>query len=151
MRLLFYFVVFAFYCSNLLGQSRKPLDHQLYDRWESIQGVQISRNGKWIAYEVNPQEGDGRLVIQSSDGLFTKEIHRGYAAAFTSDHKWLLCRIRPFFKETREAKIKKKKTEDMPKDSLALIQLGTDSIRSFPRLNSFQLADSTGQWLAWHS
>ena len=50
-----------------MAQSKKPLDHSVYDKWQSIQSPQISNDGKWVLYMVNPQEGDGELIIQSTD------------------------------------------------------------------------------------
>ena len=45
---------------------KKPLDHDVYDGWQAVSGVTLSRSGKVIAYAVNAQEGDGRLYIRVS-------------------------------------------------------------------------------------
>jgi hypothetical protein len=73
-------------------------------------------------YAVNPQEGDCNLYIQATDNSFKKEIARGYNARISEDNKYVVFRIRPYFKDTRDARIKKKKPEDMPKDSLASLR-----------------------------
>ena len=47
---------------------KKPLDHSVYDSWQSIGEKLISANGKFVAYTINVQEGDANLVIQSTSG-----------------------------------------------------------------------------------
>ena len=128
---------------------KKPLDHTVYDGWQSIADRSISNDGKYLTYAVNPQEGDGMLVVQSVGGDYKKEIARGYGPIITEDSRFLICRIKPAFKETREAKIKKKKADEMPKDSLVIIELGKEIITKIPRLKNFKVPDDTGNWLAY--
>ena len=136
--------------SITVAQTKKPLDHSVYDQWQSVSALQVSNNGKWVVYQVTPQEGDGELVIRSADGSYTKVIARGANAVITEDSRYVVCRIRPFFAETRDARIKKKRPDDMPKDSLAVVLLGTDSVWKQPRVKSFRLPDESGTWLAYH-
>jgi hypothetical protein len=51
---LFLFVFSAGYAQ------KKPLDHRVYDARESVGLKQLSNDGEWIAYSINPQEGDGK-------------------------------------------------------------------------------------------
>ena len=130
---------------------KKPLDHSVYDSWQSIGQKLISNDGKWIVYTVDPQEGDNELVIQStvSDVGYKKTIARGYNALITEDSRYLIFRIKPFFKETREARIKKKKTEEMPKDSLAIVELGKDSVWKRARVNGYRTPEKSFGWIAY--
>ncbi|MFT6828676.1 MAG: hypothetical protein ACJAZV_001969, partial [Roseivirga sp.] len=36
---------------------KKPLTHDVYDDWKSIQSTNISNDGNWAAYAINPQAG----------------------------------------------------------------------------------------------
>lgn len=136
---------------NSLNAQKKPLDHSVYDSWQSIVERLISQDGKYISFVVNPQEGDGSLMLQSIDGIYNKKIPRGYGAEFSQDSRFLIFKIKPSFKEIREAKIKKKKLEDMPKDSLAYLELGKDALIKIPQIKSFKLPEETGNWLAYLS
>src|SRR4030095_7937518 len=79
------------------------------------------------------------------------EIPRGYNATITEDNKYVVFRIRPFFKDTRDARIKKKRSDDMPKDTLGIIELGKDSVTRIGRVKSYKLPEkNSGQWLAYH-
>src|SRR4051812_28495794 len=98
---------------------KKPLDHSVYDGWQSIGEKMISDNGKWVVFTVTPQEGDAVLWIKSADGSgFQKAVPRGYNARITDDSRFVVFKIKPLYKETREARIKKKRPDELPKDSV---------------------------------
>src|SRR3977135_2856835 len=46
---------------------KRPLTHADYDSWRSLQGQQLSRDGKFIAYALVPQDGDGEIVVRALD------------------------------------------------------------------------------------
>jgi dipeptidyl aminopeptidase/acylaminoacyl peptidase len=145
-------VLFLLFCGcYVLGTAqKKPLDHTVYDSWQSIGEKVISNDGKWVVYSINPQEGDNELVIRSADASYTKSIPRGYNAIITEDSRYLICKIKPLYKDTREAKIKKKKPDDSPKDSLAIVQLGKDSVWKTQRVKTFKTPEKSFGWVAWH-
>src|ERR1700754_780217 len=78
---------------------KKPLDHSVYDGWQAVAERAISNNGKFVAYTVNPQEGDGTLYIQSLDNSFKKEFPRGYNVTISEDSRFAIFKIRPLFKD----------------------------------------------------
>ena len=43
-------------------------------------------------------------------------------------------KIKPIFQETRQAKIKKKKADDMTKDSIGIVELGKEEVIKIPRI-----------------
>jgi dienelactone hydrolase len=129
---------------------KKPLDHTVYDSWQSIGERMISNDGKWVVYSINPQEGDNELFIQSSDATYKKPIPRGYNAVITEDSRYVLFKIRPLYKDTRDARIKKKRPDDMPKDTLAIVELGKDSIWKTPRVKTYKTPEKESGWVAYH-
>ena len=145
----FALISLLFFFSLSLYSQKKPLDHTVYDGWQNIGEKILSPNGKFIAYTINPQEGDGTLIVQNSDGTYKKSIPRGYNALITEDNLFLVFKIKPLFKETRDAKIKKKKPEDLPKDSLGILELGKDSIIKKPGIKSFKTPEKGSGWLAY--
>lgn len=145
------FLFIALFLFSLSGYSqKKPLDHSVYDGWQNISERLISDNGNYISFTVTPQEGDGQLFIKKKDGSLVAEIARGYNANITDNSQFLICRIKPFFKDTRDAKIKKKRPEEMPKDSLAIVSLATGSITKIAQIKSFKIADEQAYFLAYH-
>ncbi len=142
-------LVLSCFLSLAVSAQKKPLDHTVYDGWQSLGDRSISNDGKYLTFSVNPQEGDGTLTIQSVSGNYKKEIPRGYAPVITDDSKYVIFRIKPFFKDTRDARIKKRRPDDMPKDSLAILLLGADNITKVPRIKSFKVPDDAGGWVAY--
>lgn len=139
----------ALLCVTTLLSQKKALDHTVYDGWQSVGEKIISDNGVYVAYAVNPQEGDGNLYIHAAQGGYQLVIPRGYDAQMTKDSRFLVCKIRAYYTDTRKARIAKKKPEDMPKDSLAIVELGTDHLFKTDRVKSFRLPEESSQWLAY--
>ncbi len=134
---------------QIVFAQKKPLDHSVYDDWQSIGQKLISNDGKWVVYTIDPQEGDNELVIQSSDATYKKTVARGFNAVITEDSRFAIFRIRPFFNETREARIKKKKADELPKDSIAIVELGKDSVWKKPLLKGFKTPEKGFGWVAY--
>ncbi|MBK6990488.1 MAG: prolyl oligopeptidase family serine peptidase [Chitinophagaceae bacterium] len=135
---------------TILLAQKKTLDHSVYDGWQSIGERMISNDGKWVVYSINPQEGDNELVIQSSDATYKKVVPRGYNATITEDSRYAIFKIKPFFADTREARIKKKKPDDTPKDSFAIVELGKDSVWKLPKVKNYKTPDKEAGWVAYH-
>lgn len=134
-----------------LSQAKRVLDHDSFDTWKGVRISHMSRDGRWSAYAVNPQEGDGVLTLRNNSTGKTIEIARGYDPQFTPDSKHAVALIKPFYKDTRQAKIDKKKDFAMPQDSLAVIDLKSGKITKYPSVISFKLAKEGSGWLAYQS
>jgi dipeptidyl aminopeptidase/acylaminoacyl peptidase len=142
-------LLFLFACTTAMAQTKKPLTHSVYDGWKSIGERAISNDGKYAVYAINPQEGDGTLLIQDLLTGKKQEAERGYGAIFSQDNKYVFYKIKARFAETRQAKIKKKKVDEMPKDSFVIVILGTDSMVKIPLVKSFKAPEKGSGWLAY--
>jgi len=142
-------------CSCLLLLSisvqaqKKPLDHTVYDHWQSIKDVVLSNDGNWMSYTVAPQEGDATLYVRHLKTNQIIKIERGTQSKFTEDNVFLITKIKPTFDETRKAKIGKKKPEEMPKDSLAILTLSNGSINKIPSVRSYQIPEFGNDVIAY--
>ncbi len=138
--------------TSLFAQTQKrPLNASDYDRWQAVRSEKISDDGRWVAYQVDPQEGDGRLEVVSSSptGTPTRYVfQRGYMAQFTPDSKFLVMRLKVPIADTRKAKLKKKKPDEMPKDSMLALNLATGKTTKLPNVKSFSFGKEAGSWLA---
>lgn len=130
--------------------AQKPhLNHTVYDGWQSIGKKSISANGQWIIYNINVQEADDDFVVQLADGSRKIKIERGYNGEITNDSRFAICMIKPHYKDIREAKIKKKKADDQPKDSLAMINLQTLEVTKIPQVKSYKLPEEGAGYLLY--
>lgn len=57
---------------------KRSLTQADWDQWRSLTGVTLSRDGKWAAYTLIPQVGDGELVVRATDGPTEYRVSRGY-------------------------------------------------------------------------
>lgn len=144
-----FLTVLVLLCTTVSIAQKKPIDHSVYDAWQSI-GVKLwSVNGKVAIYQIVPQEGDKFMYLKRSDSPLEQQLPRGETPAFTYDSNFAVALIKPFYKDIREAKIKKKKEEDTPKDSLAIINTSNFSITKIPLVKSYKLPEKGGSKLAY--
>ena len=133
------------------AQDKKPLDHSVYDSWESLSGVSVPYNGKYLIYSVNKQEGDGTLFVYNMATGDKMEIPRGKNAVISADGNTLLYRVSPLHSQTREAKIKKKKGDDLPKDTLVIMNLKSGQKQVYPRLKGVKYGQQLQRYVAFQT
>ena len=150
-RVLLSLAIAALGCQFASAQDKKPLDHSVYDSWESLSGISVPYNGKYMFYSVNKQQGDGTLYVYN---LATGEkigIPRGKSPVISTDGQTLLYRIAPMYSETHEAKVKKKKGDDMPKDTLVILNLKSGEKQLFPRLKGVKYGRELQRYVAFQT
>ncbi|MFC6996608.1 alpha/beta hydrolase family protein [Rufibacter roseus] len=131
------------------ASTKKPLTHAVYDSWKSIAGDSLSNNGQYLLFAVNPQEGDGVLHLRNLSQNTSKQFPRGQKQAFTADNRFAIFQIEPAYASVRQAKLKKKKPEEMPKDSLSIHELASGKTEYVDRVKSYKLPSKSGEWLAY--
>ncbi|TXH21845.1 MAG: S9 family peptidase [Chitinophagaceae bacterium] len=132
------------------AQSKKPLTHDVYDGWKSIGAKGISDDGSLLYYTIDPQEGDGVLYIKnSSDQKILQSIDRGYSVNII-DNRYVVGKIKPFYSDTRTAKIKKKRPDEMTKDSLFIFDTKLGTLKKIANLRSIKSPESgNSSWVAY--
>jgi dipeptidyl aminopeptidase/acylaminoacyl peptidase len=75
-------VVAVVVAANLVSaqEAKRPLRHTDYDSWKSIQSAVLSRNGKYLAYNLMPAEGDGEFVVRNLASSAEQRVARGRSA-----------------------------------------------------------------------
>ncbi len=144
-------LVFFSAIGSVNAQQKRSLAHFDYDGWESVSSEKISKNGSWVGFEINPQEGDGRLEIVShqNDGqkIIVPRANRLY---FSNNSEFAIGRIIPQNDTVRMLKLKKTKADNMPKDSLFILNLNSKQLEKLARVKSFSLPEKEGNWVAVH-
>lgn len=141
-----------------MSAQKKEMDHSVYDSWQSVSDIQKSDDGNVLVWCVNPQEGDGTLYVRNMTPLkkgkpACREISvpRGYQASLDPKGKWLYLRIKPQFAKTRQEKIDKKKAENMTKDTLAVVDLATMTVKKYGRVDSYTTGSLAKPLVAYKS
>ena len=107
-------------------RAKKPITHDVYDSWKSIQGTKLSSDGAWLAYALTPQDGDGELVVRNlKTSAEIRASPRTGAAYVTQDSRFVVYAVAPLKKDVDAARKAKKKPEEMPKASIGIVNLST--------------------------
>jgi dipeptidyl aminopeptidase/acylaminoacyl peptidase len=140
---------FLFFTISLFAQesSKIPLSHDVYDGWKKIEQWNISQDGKWITYEINPQKGDGWLHVYNTESGTKDSIPRGYKAAFSPNSDFFVFKIKAPEKIVRDLKLKKKKKDQLPKDSLGIFV--NNKITKYPELTGVYVPKENESWFAF--
>ena len=141
-----------------MSAQKKEMDHSVYDSWQSVSDIQKSDDGNVLVWCVNPQEGDGTLYVRNMTPLKKGKpacreisIPRGSQASLDPKGKWLYLRIKPQFAKTRQEKIDKKKAENMTKDTLAVVDLATMTVKKYGRVDSYTTGSLAKPLVAYKS
>jgi hypothetical protein len=156
--------------------AKRPLTHSDYDSWRAIQGQSLSRDGKFVAYALVPQDGDGEVVVRNLTSGVQWRAPRGAAPVnppqrspeaepgpgagfgqgpfagrpfFTADSRFAVFQILPTKAETEKAKKEKKRPEEMPKNAMGIMDLATGEAARIDRVKSFQVPEEGAGFIAY--
>jgi dienelactone hydrolase len=132
------------------AQEKKNLSHDDYAIWNTLSGQQLSPDGQWLVYEVNPQDGDGELIIRHMNSGEETRIPRGYRASVSPGSGYVAFYIKPQQAVVRQAKIEKKKKEEMPNDSLGIFHFSGRNVEKLAGPVTFSLPEEGSDWMVYH-
>lgn len=130
---------------------KKVLDPSVYNKWKTLEDQSITKDGKWITYQINPAKGDGFLYIFNTESGKRDSIPRGTNAKFSNDVRFLVFMIEPQYDTVRALKLKKVNQKKLPKDSLGIYFLENDSLVKIPKVKSYQMPDSLNSYILYKS
>lgn len=166
-------LLFVLALAGIAQTAKRPLNHRDYDPWRAIQGQVLSHDGKFLAYSLFPEEGDGEIVVRNlSTGKEAREnagslppapdtqnfeapaegpggAGRSVRLAFTADGKFLISTAFAKKADTDQAKKDKKKADEMPKPSLVIFDLSAMSASRVGDVASFQVPENGPSLLAY--
>lgn len=168
-----YAFVFSMLTASLLAQAKRPISAGDFDSWRSLQGTQISRDGNWVAYVMQPQDGDGEFFVRSTTGETEWRAPRGYRPptpppdpadpaataafqalgrllrpTFSADSRHVFFNIEPNKSDILKARRDKKKPEDFPKTALGIMDVSTGKVTRVEDVKSYQVPDDGSGFVA---
>ncbi len=129
---------------------KPPLNHDVYDSWQSVGSANISKDGKVVYFVVSPQEGDAVLTIRDvQKNNLIGTVDRAASVQTSPSGRHLTMLIKPLFSETRQARIDKKRGDDMPKDTLGIFSLTNSNLVKIPAVKSYKLPEEKGNYVVY--
>ena len=135
-----------FLTSTLVVSQKKTLDHTAYNDWKKLSNSQISNNGKYITYAINPYKGDGYLYLFHKDSKRLDSVPRGYKPTFSENNTFLTFLISAGFDTLRNCELEKVKKDKWPKDTLAIFLFEKDTLIKIPNVKSYEIAKKS-DWI----
>jgi dipeptidyl aminopeptidase/acylaminoacyl peptidase len=153
--------------------AKRPMHHRDYDPWKAISGQVLSRDGKFLAYSLFPEEGDGQIVVRNlATGKEARENAgalppapdtqnfeapaegaggggRGARLGFTADGKFLISTAFAKKADTDQAKKDKKLPSEMPKASLLIFDTSAMTAARVMDVASFQVPENGPSLVAY--
>lgn len=130
----------------LAQAQKKTLGQDAFHGWRQVAAPQISDNGRWVVYGLNPARGDGQSVVYDAETRRSDTLHRASGARLfgPAATPWVAAKVIPTYAQQRQEKIKKTKADKKRPDTLLVVSLAGDGRLAVPRLKSFQTADREG-------
>lgn len=154
-------------------QAKRSITAADFDSWRLLQGSTISRDGNWVAYVMQPQDGDGELFVRSTTGTTEWRVARGYRPpapppdpadpvataafqaqgrllrpTFSADGKFLFFNIEPNKADILKARKDKKAPADFPKNALGIMDLGSGKVTRVEEVKSYQVPEDGSGFVA---
>jgi dipeptidyl aminopeptidase/acylaminoacyl peptidase len=161
----------ASHTSNLdvSATERRALTQADFDAWRSIRDVTLSADGRWAAWSLVPQVGDGEVVLrnlrsgselrhtrgfigrpQMKPGASRDDAIRFPAPRFTADGSYLVFTIEPNRAELEKARRQKRGGKaETPRPSLGILRTGDGHVDEIASVKSFKLGEGSSRWLAY--
>ncbi len=147
--------------------AKRPINHHDYDPWRAIAGQRLTNDGKFLAYGLFPQEGDGEIVIRNlvtgQETRFPAGMRpapvaaatpeeapeaptRGATIEFSADSHTVVFNTFPLKAESDKAKKDKKPA---PRDGMMIVDLASGKSVKIDRVRRFAMPENAGAYLAY--
>jgi len=161
-----------FFCTLTLEAQKRPLNHRDYDSWRAIETPVLSRDGKFLAYSLMPEEGDGQLVVRNlTTGQEVREncgaapapgenageevpaegppAPRTIHIAFTHDGAFVVAGAYPSKADTDRARREHKHPDEMPREGMIIVNLANLTATHIADVASFQVPELGESFVAY--
>ncbi len=134
--------------------AKRPLTMEDLLSWKGIRSPILSNDGRWMAYVLAPNEGDGHFVVRGTAAgaaetrMAIGESPSGFGAAagaaVSGNNRWAAYTIYPTADDAKKAR---RDRRTLP-TRVGVIELATGTKREFERVRSFRFAGDRSNVIA---
>ena len=118
--------------------------------WKKIVAPQLSNNGKFTCYELNPNHGDGSFILFNNISGEQFNFPRSRKGTFDPNNKFVAFLSYPSKSTLDSLRRHKTSEERLPKDTLKIFNLETKEIVVRPEVEDFQVP-TWGDWIFYYA
>ena len=143
MKIRYYLIPLIGLMFSTLTTAQGVLSFEDVMKFNDIGSIELSANGNWVAYEVWPDRGDGKVEVKNTNGRTTYSISLGASPKITPNGDWVAAfRKVPLAEQLKEG-------NDKPQQGLSLLSTNNGNISEFDSVRTFSFSGD-GNWLAVH-
>jgi len=145
-----YRYIFLLLLLPLCAAAQKPaLNMAAIDGWKHIRNPQLSADGQWAGYELEPNTGDKTLLLYHVPSKITRSFSRSSGLSFSADSRHAVFMTHPAEDSLKALRRQKVDKDDLPEDTLVVFDLNAREQLKIPRVKSFFLPEKWSGWLAY--
>lgn len=124
--------------------TKKRLDHEAYDEWNTLSRDTLSNDGQWVMYTVQNGaiEGPSTTIFFNPDNGKRYVVERATSAVFTDDSRYVIYRINPEKKKTSDS------SAENARPQVQCLELATGTAMTIDAVRTFSVPKESGRWLA---
>jgi len=128
---------------------KRPLEVEDFKDWKEVDDPQISPDGRWVAYVLEPGKGDPQLGLYDAETEQRRRFPRADSPRLSAGSRFLVFTIHPPFDSVQAMQRRGIKKKDLPPDTLGIFELSTGELEKVAGLKSFELPEKWPGWLAY--
>ena len=129
-------------------KEKRALTPDDYAQWQRMGKYEITSDGKWVKYKIEPNRDDDILCLHEIETGKKHDFERATSATFSPNNDFLVFKKVPRFETDRQAQLDKVKKDKRPKDSLGVYLFVEDTLIVIPRIKSYDMSDDGSPWIA---
>jgi dipeptidyl aminopeptidase/acylaminoacyl peptidase len=137
--------------------AKRPIELPDILDWKRINSATLTKDGRWFAYRLSPNEGDSEVVLRSTVDDTEYRFPVGEAGGggfgtssssvvFSEDSRWLAFTIYP----DRETAKRLEEQRKPRRNKVGLVELANGELTEFEDVRAFRFAGEAADWIALH-
>ncbi|MCB0552418.1 MAG: S9 family peptidase [Phaeodactylibacter sp.] len=140
-----------FFIQSLLqAQALKPaLTQEDISHWNQIESPQLSNSGRWVGYQLKPNEGDPTVILYDTRLKKEYAYPRGSQLGLGAGNLFAAFLLQPHEDSLKAQRRRKVKKEALPKDTLGILRLSDGQLLKIPGVQSYVMPGKWDGWIAY--
>ena len=134
---------------NAQSLAKKQLEIEDLTRWNNITSTRISNDGRWVVYTLDAEDSDPTTFVYDGQQDKTQSFERADDVSISHDNQYMVFMIHPAEENIRDMRRRKVDKNDLPGDTLAILNLMSGKVTQIPEVKGFQLPEKWSGWLTY--